>query len=338
MKIEAGRRIVFALAGFAALGLATWTGIHWKDGTLKDSIQNPRHIRPALEGWGRDNPVALAILSVLAGASLMPVITYFAGKLAPSTMLDMLFRDSTKVRLAMSKMAIHQFQTSRVSQPINLPSNTPLMPMGDALGLALLSETAKAAYGDSKSIDIRDEIWPGESFIAVGGAFVNDDAAEIQDQIPDYEYDPDAETLTFKGYKYHAIRKAATDPNSKLLRDYGFIVFVQGAEPTEKTINVWGIWPPGTHAAAATFLTENRMSLLSRYIRAAKYCLGLSPNDHLYRFRSAIQEGSDAVLVIEVDRIKLAAHSCKVVRMESITTGAPNSSPTPYIGTTGTAP
>jgi hypothetical protein len=262
---QRGRRISRVVGLGVTLGAVFWAGKHLPIVGLTGILTHPAELRSRSEAWSVTHPLELAMLSVIAGAWFLPLFKWASNRLAPPTMLQSVFKGDEAIRLAMSKMAVNQFDSLRFSVPVNLPSNTPLLPMGDALALALLAETAKALPGDTRSVLIRDEIWPANSFVSIGGPLVNADAAQVHDRIPNYTYNVGTETFCFEGHSYTAVRSSRdTTKHSPLLLDYGFMVLVASAD-SKRHLYLWGIWPPGTHAAAETFLSDFKLGVMERY-------------------------------------------------------------------------
>jgi len=245
----------------------------------------------------------------IIGALVLPVTAWVKHIISLTadrpTLMDLIFKHEDYVHAIISHMKQTSFQPIGLTNTIILPNNSLFLPSSIATSIVLLSIYCHNKYGTRKTpmFHYDHDTWDAQdhNFISVGGPFVNPLVKSILDskKIPEFLIDQ-IPTALDKGTRYQAERENTAAQDAPIIKDYGFIIYMQNPyNPAKKICILFGLWPQGTQGAVETILGQaNRSALFNQF----------------YRY---VRKGQDVIGVVQVTVTGLLVGKAEIIKFRS---------------------
>jgi hypothetical protein len=301
-------RRVIPVVGLAGGGFLI--GVYWQN--LSTLIGPPLATIAALwangESYVQTHPFESGLTFAIIGALVVPIWNVCNGTLRDlfqrRSIIDLIFANEDHVYMVTSHMQQTSFERIGTKQVVQLPSNAPFLPSSVAIGGALIYSYAHQRYGNSKTARLHfdNENWGADAhnFISIGGPFVNAFAKDIVERkgIPGFQL-TDTPMARDEKDTYEPLREASGGADAALLTDYGFIIYIKSPRNPEKRICLaFGLWPPGTQAAAAVIVDPR-----------------VQPRRYLNQFRKAIRDDKNVIAIVKVNINGLVLEQAELIKV-----------------------
>lgn len=165
---------------------------------------------------------------------------------------DPLIGDAARAQIVIANVTLPEFQIETTGATSELPANIPLMGAQEAVGVAFLRQALNQAYRktDIEVVGAREYRWDGRALISVGGTSVNRATREV---LAGTDVDVGIEVVYPEHYAID--REDGTEYRPELTNghvscDFGFLVVVPSPFDDSRICLIYGVWPPGSRAAA----------------------------------------------------------------------------------------
>ena len=174
---------------------------------------------------------------------------------------DAVVADAEDIHIVYADMVLPEFEIAETSVRSHLPTNVPLLPAQEAVGISDVYRALADNYAKRRIHlhSARDFNQYNETVVCIGGPSVNKATREFLDNrrldskfrmiYPDHVAEDDAD-----GTRY-----SCDERGTEITSDYGFIFIAPNPLADAQTIcTLFGIWPQGSRAAAKMLVEPDR--------------------------------------------------------------------------------